>query len=946
MVSRVILAHIIGAVGGRSLARIGLTGLFLTVAAVVRTAPAQTGFPRVPPPEAELASDARKGYLDDAARLAARHLAEADEHARREVILPPALVTSIYNALARVYQTNHPARDIIVEKYRIHTFGNPALRELIVGLHPGQAWAAAWKRGERLTGNAAIDALIKTFDLTVAKYSEYPPSAHVLLRAAEPLNVVALGRRFAGIPGVRYAEPNGMAGDGHDIRARGEANGWRLEYSAGLGDCPAGCTQRYGWTFLVTTDGRVTFVGSTGSPQDRAAQSLPLLTKIKAIRALSQDEGARGYPVRIRAVVTHFDEKRTTDLMVHDGEWGQFVLPPAGPDPVWEALTPGDVIEIDGRTVRGGFAPNVQPERIRQTGRAPLPAARSVPYSVLLSGRHDCDYIEIVGVVQRAWRSADPAITPLFADVAIEGGVVRATFWDHTAADMARLVDARVRLRGNAGAIFSPSEQIRGVSLFGGLASDAEILEPPADPFTLPTRPIRSIYHYSATGEVNRRIRVRGVVTARIVGQPFEISDFTTAATFQYVRHVLYVRDGTSGVRIETEQDTPVHPGEVVDVAGFPSVTPGKPILKNAVFKVAGPGDQPAPIAVRASNALTPENDAELVRMQAQLLSVLSSPTHRALVLKIGETVFDADLDRAQTVTALDGIRPGSEVAVTGVYAYQTGPPPSFRLFLRSPADLTLVRAAPWWSLRHTAVVVAVIAIVACIAILWVRMMANRKRQQYQAILHERGRVARELHDTLEQGLAGISLQLEAVAGSLEPSPFAARRSLDVARQMLRYSLEEARRSVLDLRSQALESRDLAGALADLARQMTVGTPARAEVRVFGTPRQLDAAQEHHLLRVGLEALTNALKHAGATRIDIELRFSPDATELVVHDDGHGLGHSEHDIPGAHFGLQGIRERVNKLGGVLQIDSGPARGTRLAVTVPIAPSMGTVAASL
>ena len=102
-----------------------------------------------------------------------------------------------------------------------------------------------------------------------------------------------------------------------------------------------------------------------------------------------------------------------------------------------------------------------------------------------------------------------------------------------------------------------------------------------------------------------------------------------------------------------------------------------------------------------------------------------------------------------------------------------------------------------------------------------------------------------------------------------------ARQSLDVARQMLRYSLEEARRSVMDLRSQALESRDLTGALRDLARQMTLGTPVRAEVRVQGTPRPLDGSQEHHLLRIGLEALTNALKHSGAKRVDIEVALPP-----------------------------------------------------------------------
>jgi signal transduction histidine kinase len=269
------------------------------------------------------------------------------------------------------------------------------------------------------------------------------------------------------------------------------------------------------------------------------------------------------------------------------------------------------------------------------------------------------------------------------------------------------------------------------------------------------------------------------------------------------------------------------------------------------------------------------------------------------------------------------------------VYSYQAGPPPSFRLFLRSPRDVVIVAAAPWWTLRHTLVMVAMLGLAAGVGGVWVKTIARRKRQQYHAVLMERSRVARELHDTLEQGLTGIMLQLEAVAATLPTSPDSARQSLDVARQMLRYSLEETRRSVMDLRSLALESRDLPGALSDLARQMTVGTGSSAEVRVEGQPQRLDAAQEHHLLRIGLEALTNALKHANSTRIDIELRFREGETDLIVRDNGRGLGHVEDTLPGGHFGLQGVRERVDKLGGVLRINSRRGEGTQLAVTVPV-----------
>ncbi len=191
--------------------------------------------------------------------------------------------------------------------------------------------------------------------------------------------------------------------------------------------------------------------------------------------------------------------------------------------------------------------------------------------------------------------------------------------------------------------------------------------------------------------------------------------------------------------------------------------------------------------------------------------------------------------------------------------------------------------------MRHTAVMVVMLAIAAAVGALWMRAMANRKRQQYQAVLTERNRVARELHDTLEQGLAGIDAAARGGVGELQSSPDMARSSLEVARQMLRYSLEETRRSVMDLRSQALEIGDLPGALDRLARQMTLGTRASAEVRVEGQPQRLDAAQEHHLLRIGLEALTNALKHADPTRIDIELRFRDTETALVVRDDGRGI---------------------------------------------------------
>ena len=679
----------------------------------------------------------------------------------------------------------------------------------------------------------------------------------------------------------------------------------------------------------------VLWAGGAVAAQERPAADLPVLTAIKDIRALSQDEGERGYPVRIRGTVTHFDEVLHTTLIVHDGAFGQFVFPPATGVNVgnWNDLRTGELVEIEGRTVRGGFAPNVAPSRIRKLGRGAIPDGKRLAFSEMLTGRYDCDYIRVVGVIQRAWLAARPSQV-MYADLATEDGLLRAAFWDSTAEDAAKFIDARVQLRGNIGTIFGGTEQLRGVSLFAGRIGDMVVLEPPPNPFSQPERPIQKIYNYSSAGEVNRRIRVHGVVTARISMPPIAMPDFTTGATFQYPVNALYLKDATGDVRLESEESPHVQLGDVVEAAGFPAVTPGRPMLRNAVFRVVGSGSEPAPVMVKPANVLTPDHDAQLVRMNAQLLSVIPNPTQRVVVLRAGDTVFDARLDAAQDGTDIDEIRPGSTLMVTGVYSYQSGPPPSFRLFLRTPSDVLVLAAAPWWTLRHSAVMVTILAFAAGVGAWRMRALTARKRREYQAVLNERSRVARELHDTVEQGLAGIALQLEAVDGSFETAPEAARESLMVARQMLRYSLEETRRSVMDLRSQALERSDLAGALETLARQMTLHTPAQSSVRVLGPVQRLDAAKEHHLLRIGLEALTNALKHGRATRIDIELSFTPDSTSLVVTDDGQGLDSAERASGGAHFGLQGVRERVDKLGGVLDIDSSPGAGTRLSVMIP------------
>jgi signal transduction histidine kinase len=659
------------------------------------------------------------------------------------------------------------------------------------------------------------------------------------------------------------------------------------------------------------------------------------LTDIRAIRALSPEDANSRRRAHIRGTVTYINERDPAGLIVHDGEDGLFVhygdyfveRPPV-------AFRPGDIIEVDGYTTGHGFAPAIIPDRVRVVGQGPLPAARQVPYATLLSGAFDCAYIEITGVGQRAWLSESGKT--LFVDVAVEGGVVRAWFWHHSPEDLTRFVDARVRLRGNAGTLFNQSRQVRGITLFGRRASEVEVETDAPDPWTLPVRAISSLYTHHAKEQIDRRVRLRGTVTATRVGQPVFVEDLTMHTRSRVVRHEIYVRDETSAALIETDQPFTLVPGDIVDIAGFPVVSSTKPRLRNAVVRRVSPGVVAAPRALTRETLLGAAHDSDLVRVDAVLLTEVTTPAGQAVVLRAGNTVFEASHDPSSRASRT-GLPSGTVVSVTGVYVFESGPPLSFHLLLRSPADIVVLASPPWWTPRHTLVLAVFVAAMLIAGLIWARMNANKHaavQRQYRAIIAERSRLASELHDTLEQGLAGIQLQLGAVAKSLDTSPQSARRALGIASDMLRYSLSEARRSVMDLRHGALDTRDLAGALSDVAEQMTTGTSLHATVRTIGAARPLHSSDEHHLLRIGLEALTNTIKHSGAARVDVTLRFADDAVHLVVTDDGAGFATTRLDAVGGHFGLRGIRERVDKMGGTLTLENRPDGGAVVAVSVP------------
>ena len=207
---------------------------------------------------------------------------------------------------------------------------------------------------------------------------------------------------------------------------------------------------------------------------------------------------------------------------------------------------------------------------------------------------------------------------------------------------------------------------------------------------------------------------------------------------------------------------------------------------------------------------------------------------------------------------------------------------------------------------------------------------------QWGAVLAERGRLAREIHDTLAQGFVGISVQLELVARLLAGSREAALQQLDQARALVRASLAEARTSIWDLRSETAGADDLPARLRQSCNRIANGSPSKVYLQVKGTYRPVTRKTEEELLRIGQEAVANAVRHAGATRIDVQLIYEAARVSLQVADDGRGFEPSP-DLsgPAGHYGIKGMHERAGEIDAALVLESTPGGGTRVSVEAPL-----------
>lgn len=656
------------------------------------------------------------------------------------------------------------------------------------------------------------------------------------------------------------------------------------------------------------------------------------LTTAGAVRELLPSEAAERHPVTLTGVVTYYRSDKLPDFILQDLTGGVHVRQPKDGALV---LAPGDEVEIEGVTDAAVYAPRVDAKHVRRIGRAEMPLPIPVSAEELAAGYHEGWLVEVAAVVRAAY--IDPTIDPprLVLRLGTPAGSVDAIVTRFGEGEAERYLDAAIRLRGVSLRQANRRNEPYRWLVFVHTVDDIVVTRPPpSDPFAVPSTPIDALLA-GGPQQSRHRMRVRGVVT--------------------YNDGMLVIQDGETGISIIPTTPVAARPGDEVEVAAFARIGMYNPVLEQALVRVVGHVGEPTPEEPPLAK-LKPRDVAERDWRLITVTGTAGPPTKR------DETAgFTLRADNYQIPVRLPADvpppDPGALVRVTGVCDLLPGrdvillstSSTTFSLLIRSANDITLVKAPSWWTRERLVAVLISVGVAFLVAMVWVvelrRRVALRSRQlaveiharrevqvAYDATAAERKRLAGELHDSLEQGLTGVALQLDAAAMDLPipPSP------LTMARTLLTHCRAEVRRAVWDLNADEREECDLLARLRAVAEQAIIGHDARVVVEVQGTAVSTSGLIAHHLSRIVQEAVHNALRHGKARMITVTLAFSVRQLELRIDDDGSGFDPAVVAGPEAgHFGVQGMRERARKIGGDINIVSIPTKGCRLTLVVPL-----------
>jgi signal transduction histidine kinase len=594
----------------------------------------------------------------------------------------------------------------------------------------------------------------------------------------------------------------------------------------------------------------------------------------------------------------------------------------------------GDLIEVEGVSNPGKFAPYLDAHAVRNLGKGMIPEPRVASRDELLSGQLDAQWIEVSGVVRRV-KSVE---NDLDLEVDLETGGGRMLV--HVSGGSLTIpVDSTVRLRGVCYYQFNKTRQALSPFLSvpaANLVFVSALATTNLD--TLPVCSVENLMQFSPVQSYVHRVRVRGAV---IHSQPGE--DF-------------WIRDGGRGLHVVCDGPEPLEVGAEVDVFGFLSRGEYGPMVEDAVFRKTGKTLPVPPIhLMKADEAL--DHDSDLVECAAIIQEQWSALDGCRLKLSDGTTEFSAVLRLTNHNAFPSHWLPGARVRVAGICAvsFLTKPldpgtlePQHFQILLRSLADVVVLQAPSWWTAEHVGWLTAsVMGLLLAIggSFFWIhrrraaRQMAAMKAQA--ALEAERTRIARDLHDEIGANLTHISILSTLASQAVSEQSQGARQhcveAAQVAQQTVR-AFDEILWSV-NPKNDTLHS--LSHYICRYAEEnmAPAGIACRFELDDSFPNLLLLPNCRHSLLLAVKEVLHNVIKHARARRVEIKCGMETNRVFLVrLSDDGRGMdSRAGVSSPAAREGqgMENLRRRLTELGGTCVIESQSGQGTQVTFRLPL-----------
>lgn len=650
-------------------------------------------------------------------------------------------------------------------------------------------------------------------------------------------------------------------------------------------------------------------VSGLRAAEAEASPALPTLGTIRQVLELSPAQAARKYPVLVEGVVTYgyYPAKGPWMMFVQDETAGIFV---AG---AGQKVEPGQRISLRGYSDPGEFAPRVRRTLVKILGPAPLPRAELMRFEDLVGGQQDCQWVEVKGIVRAAQLFPERG-NQLVLSLACGSGRLVAKILVEEARDFSHLVDADVRIRGVCTALFNKRRQLLGIEIYSKGERHLSIEAPGiAAPFDITESPINNLMQFSRNGRAGHRVKVSGVVT------------FHEAGRF------LYIRGDKGALFVQTADQSPVSIGDRVEVLGFPASGDFSAVLEDATYRVIGQEGAPVPRRVTLGRALEGQHDADLIEVEGQLLEHGRMLQQEILTVQAGNLVFTALMNEQEF--AKDALRVGSKLRLTGICAMPPGSqlaqPKSFRLLLRSPADVLEIEKPSWWTWSHMLQVMAVAIAIAVIAFGWVvvvsrqnKFLREHRRVQHEILqisVREQRRIGQDLHDGICQQLGAIAFLTKMLEEDLAAgSPQHAGMARDISKHLAE-TIGQTRAVAKGLFPVQLEENGLESALEEFALHTSRLFKVNCRFHCNEVVRIGDNDVALNLYYVAYEAVSNAVRHGRPRNIWIDLERRQEALVLTIRNDGDRFAPLKDAGPG--MGLHIMKYRADRIGASFEVAS-------------------------